>query len=226
MQFKSNHILLGFSTFLFAYSLNNTIDLWYAILLGSAVLVYYTFPRASLIMWVYLFFGLCLVLTFTWTASNVLVFPLLMAIILTITYPWFREIPWAKTPIIASSWTMFMLSSMSTPEEINLVSCLVLLLLFGVLATASDVKDSEFDSIRLKTLPQVLPWFVLRWVIFGIICLILGLTLFFLPNWLLGAIFFGAFSSFVLLRNWKIPRIFDLDPGLLLFALGNLLYFR
>ena len=122
MQFKSNHILLGFSTFLFAYSLNNTIDLWYAILLGSAVLVYYTFPRASLIMWVYLFFGLCLVLTFTWTASNVLVFPLLMAIILTTTYPWFREIPWAKTPIIASSLTPFLFSPMSSSAALVCVA--------------------------------------------------------------------------------------------------------
>ena len=41
MQFKSTHILLGFSTFLFAYSLNKTTDLWYPILLGFAVFVYY-----------------------------------------------------------------------------------------------------------------------------------------------------------------------------------------
>jgi hypothetical protein len=177
-------------------------------------------------MRVYLLFGLCLVLTLPWTAYHVLVFPLLFAIILTITYPWFREIPWAKTPIIASSWTMFMLSVMSTSEALNLVSILVLLLLFGVLATASDVKDSEIDSIRLKTLPQVLPWNVLRWVLFSIICVILGLTFFFLPNWVLGAILFSAFSTYVLFSNWNMPRRFDLDPGLLLFALGNLLYLR
>jgi hypothetical protein len=115
---------------------------------------------------------------------------------------------------------------MSTSEALNLVSILVLLLLFGVLATAPDVKDSEIDSIRLKTLPQVMPWRVLRWVLFSIICVILGLTFFFLPNWLLGAIFFSAFSTYVLLRNWTIPISFDLDPGLLLFALGNLLYLR
>jgi hypothetical protein len=226
MQFKSTHILLGFSTFLFAYSLNKTTDLWYAILLGFAVLVYYSFPRTSVIMRVYLLLGMCLVITLAWTAYHVLVFPLLFAIILTITYPWFRDIPWAKTPIIASSWTMFMLSVMSTSEALNLVSILVLLLLFGVLATAPDVKDSEIDSIRLKTLPQVMPWRVLRWVLFSIICVILGLTFFFLPNWLLGAIFFSAFSTYVLLRNWTIPISFDLDPGLLLFALGNLLYLR
>lgn len=226
MRFKSNHILLGFSTFLFAHSLNKTSDLWFPILLGIAVFVYYSFPRTSVIMRVYLLFGLCLVLTLAWTANHVLLFPLLFAIILTITYPWFREIPWAKTPIIASSWTMFMLSVMSTSEALNLVSILVLLLLFGVLATASDIKDSEIDSIRLKTLPQVMPWRVLRWVIFSIICVILGLTFFFLPNWLLGAIFFSAFSTYVLLRNWTIPISFDLDPGLLLFALGNLLCLR
>jgi hypothetical protein len=224
MQFKSTHILLGFSTFLFAYSLNKTTDLWYPILLGFAVFVYYSFPRTSVIMRVYLLFGFCLVLTLPWTAYHV--FPLLFAIILTITYPWFREIPWAKTPIIASSWTMFMLSIMSTSEALNLVSILVLLLLFGVLATASDVKDSEIDSIRLKTLPQVLPWNVLRWVLFSIICVILGLTFFFLPNWVLGAILFSAFSTYVLFSNWNMPRRFDLDPGLLLFALGNLLYLR
>jgi hypothetical protein len=115
---------------------------------------------------------------------------------------------------------------MSTSEALNLASCLVLLLLFGVLATASDVNDSEIDSIRLKTLPQVLPWRVLRWVLFSIICVILGLTFFFLPNWLLGAILFSAFSTYVLFRNWNMPISFDLDPGLLLFALGNLLYLR
>jgi Zn-dependent membrane protease YugP len=115
---------------------------------------------------------------------------------------------------------------MSTSEALNLVSCLVLLLVFGVLATASDVKDSEIDSIRLKTLPQVLPWHVLRWVLFSVIGVILGLTFFFLPNWLLGAIFFSAFSTYVLFRNWTMPISFDLDPGLLLFALGNLLYLR
>lgn len=226
MRFKSTHILLGFSTFLFAYSLNKTSDLWFPILLGIAVFVYYSFPRTSVIMRVYLLFGFCLVLTLPWTAYHVLVFPLLFAIILTITYPWFREIPWAKTPIIASSWTMFMLSVMSTSEALNLVSILVLLLLFGVLATASDVKDSEIDSIRLKTLPQVLPWNVLRWVLFSVICVILGLIFFFLPNWVLGAILFSAFSTYVLFSNWNMPRRFDLDPGLLLFALGNLLYLR
>jgi len=190
MRFKSTHILLGFS--------NKTTDLWYAILLGFAVFVYYSFPRTSVIMRVYLLLGMCLVITLAWTANHVHVFPLLFAIILTITYPWFREIPWAKTPIIASSWTMFMLSVMSTSEALNLVSCLVLLLVFGVLATASDVKDSEIDSIRLKTLPQVMPWNVLRWVLFSIIYVILGLTFFFLPNWLLGAILFSAFSTYVL----------------------------
>jgi hypothetical protein len=115
---------------------------------------------------------------------------------------------------------------MSTSEALNLVSCLVLLLVFGVLATASDVKDSEIDSIRLKTLPQVLPWNVLRWVLFSIICVILGLTFFFLPNWVMGAILFSTFSTYVLFSNWNMPRRFDLDPGLLLFALGNLLYLR
>ena len=226
MRFKSTHILLGLSTFLFAYSLNQTTDLWYIILLGIAVVVYYSFPRTSVIMWAYLLFGLCLVLTLTWTSNRVLVFPLLCAMVLTITYPWFREIPWMKTPIIASSWTMFMGSIMSTSVALNLVSCLVLFLLFGVLATASDVKDREIDPIRLKTLPQVLPWPILRWVLFSVISTMLGLTFFLLPNWLLGAILFTAFSTYVLVRNWNMPRVFDLDPGLLLFALGNLLYLR
>lgn len=226
MRFKSTHILLGLSTFLFAYSLNQTTDLWYIILLGIAVVVYYSFPRTSVIMWAYLLFGLCLVLTLTWTSNRVLVFPLLCAMVLTITYPWFREIPWMKTPIIASSWTMFMGSIMSTSVALNLVSCLVLFLLFGVLATASDVKDREIDPIRLKTLPQVLPWSILRWVLFSVISTMLGLTFFLLPNWLLGAILFTAFSTYVLVRNWNMPRVFDLDPGLLLFALGNLLYLR
>lgn len=226
MRFKSTHILLGLSTFLFAYSLNQTTDLWYIILLGIAVVVYYSFPRTSVIMWAYLLFGLCLVLTLTWTSNRVLVFPLLCAMVLTITYPWFREIPWMKTPIIASSWTMFMGSIMSTSVALNLVSCLVLFLLFGVLATASDVKDREIDPIRLKTLPQVLPWPILRWVLFSVISAMLGLTFFLLPNWLLGAILFTAFSTYVLVRNWNMPRVFDLDPGLLLFALGNLLYLR
>ena len=226
MRFKSTHILLGLSTFLFAYSLNQTTDLWYIILLGIAVVVYYSFPRTSVIMWGYLLLGLCLVLTLTWTSNRVLVFPLLCAMVLTITYPWFREIPWMKTPIIASSWTMFIGSVMSTSEALNLVSCLVLFLLFGVLATASDVKDREIDPIRLKTLPQVLPWPILRWVLFSVIGAMLCLTFFLLPNWLLGAILFTAFSTYVLVRNWNMPRVFDLDPGLLLFALGNLLYLR
>jgi hypothetical protein len=103
---------------------------------------------------------------------------------------------------------------------------MVLLFLFGVLAIASDVKDSEIDSIRLKTLPQVLPWNVLRWVLLSVFCVILGLTVFFLPNWLLGAILFSTFSTYVLFRNWTKPISFDLDPGLILFALGNLLYLR
>lgn len=219
-RFKSTHILLGLSTFLFAYSLNETTKLWYTILLGIAVVVYYSFPRTSVMMRVYVLFGLCLVLTWICTSNRILVFPFLCAMVLTISYPWFREIPWMKTPIIASSWTLFM----SASTALNLVSIMVLLLLFGVLATASDVKDRETDPIRLKTIPQVLTWPILRWVLFSVIGIMLGLTFLFLHNWLLGAILFSAFFTSVMIRNWNMPKDFDLDPGLLLFALGNLLY--
>jgi hypothetical protein len=148
-------------------------------------------------------------------------------VVFTFFYPWLREISRIKTPIIALSWTLIMISAWNeTGGRLWLLKAAVLFLFFMVLAISSDVKDRHIDPPSLGTLPQDIPWYVLRWMLLIFICLLSALTWLWVPHWGLGVAFFSLFSWFMLMKNWKQPTALPLDPGLLLFALGNLLYAR
>jgi hypothetical protein len=103
---------------------------------------------------------------------------------------------------------------------------LILLLVFSFLAIASDVNDRETDPDGMLTIPQVTPWPILRWVLLSALPVLVLITFLFVPNWLVGIVFFNIFSSVRLFKNWERPDTLELDPGLLLFAIGNLLYAR
>ncbi|MFM7594998.1 MAG: hypothetical protein ACKO4Y_02345 [Flavobacteriales bacterium] len=51
-----------------------------------------------------------------------------------------------------------------------------------------------------------------------------GIAVLFVPPLQLGSILFGVFAMYAIVKSWQYPNKFDLDPGLLLFALGNLIY--
>lgn len=225
MQFNSVHILLGLSTFLFAYSLNEGTGFWYAFILGIAVFAYYSLPRKSVVMFVYLLLGLLVLVLLHWTSIYLQKSLFIGAIILAVLYPWLREIPWLKTPIIACTWTLFMGCAIASPTgSIGILSGLVLLLFFSILAVVSDINDKALDSSRMHTLPQVLPWPKLRWVLVLSIGFMAGIAVLFVPTLQLGSILFGVFAMYTIVKSWHYPNKFDLDPGLLLFALGNLIY--
>jgi hypothetical protein len=226
MPFKLQHVLLGFSSFLLAYSLDKTSEVWYAVILGFAVFLYYFLPRKTLFMVVYLFLGGCVAL-FIDTSNSGLVFIFPLAVILSVIYPWLRGIPRIKILIISSTWTLFMVRAIPGVKGLNLISyTLILLLVFSFLAIASDVNDRDRDPDRLRTIPQVTPWPILRWVLLSALPVLVFVTFLFVPTWLVGIILFSAFSSYTLIRNWAKPYSLDMDPGLLLFAIGNLLYAR
>lgn len=226
MPFKLQHVLLGFSSFLLAYSLDNTSEVWYAVMLGFAVFLYYFLPRKTLFMVIYLFLGGCVTL-FIDTSNSGLVYIFPLAVILSVIYPWLRGIPRIKMLIISSTWTLFMVRAIPGAKGLNLIFyTLILLLVFSFLAIASDVNDRDRDHDRLRTIPQVTPWQILRWVLLSALPVLVFVTFLFVPTWLVGIILFSAFSSYTLIRNWANPYSLDMDPGLLLFAIGNLLYAR
>ena len=226
MRFKLQHVLLGFSAFLLAYSLDKTSEGWYALILGVAVFFYYGFPRNPLIMVGYLFLGGG-VSWFIETSNTGLVLLFLLAVILSVIYPWLRRIPWIKILIISSSWTLFMVRAIPDAMGVGLIPyALILLLVFALLAIISDVKDRDTDPNELRTIPQVISWPILRWGLLSVLPGLVFITVLFVPAWLVGIILFSVFSSFSLIRNWAKPNSLDLDPGLLLFAIGNLLYAR
>jgi hypothetical protein len=226
MPFKLQHVLLGFSAFLLAYSLDNTSEVWYAVMLGFAVFLYYCLPRKTLFMVVYLFLGGCVAL-FIDTSNSGLVFLFLLAVILSVIYPWLRGIPRIKILIISFTWTLFMVRAIPGAKGLNLIFyTLILLLVFSFLAIASDVNDRETDPDGMLTIPQVTPWPILRWVLLSALPVLVLITFLFVPNWLVGIVFFNIFSSVRLFKNWERPDTLELDPGLLLFAIGNLLYAR
>ena len=224
MQSKIEAVFLGFAAFLLSYSLDRTSELWYCMVIGFSVFVYYVFPRTPKSIWIYI--GLAIIFFIILRLNHyeiplLVLFPLLL---LSIFYPWLRSIPSIKTPIIALSWTLIMISAWNeTGGSLWILKAAVLFLLFMVLAISSDVKDRHVDSPSLGTLPQIIPWSVLRWMLLGVVFLLGALTQLWVPHWSLGMAFFGLFSSFMLFRNWKHPLRLPLDPGLLLFALGNLL---
>jgi len=226
MPFKLQQVLLGFSSFLLAYSLDKTSELWYAVMLGFAVFFYYFLPRKSMFMLGYLFLG-GVVLVYMGTMNRSIFFPFLFAVILSVIYPWFRGIPRLKTLLIASSWTLFMISAITGIKGMTFSSnAFVLFLVFCFLAIASDVHDRDTDPNGLRTIPQVIHWTVLRWVLLSVLAVLVVITLIFVPNWVFGMVLFSAFSSYILIKNWATPYTLEMDPGLLLFALGNLLYIR
>ncbi len=193
--------------------------------IGFSVFVYYVFPRTPKFIWIYI--GLAIIFFIILRLNHykipfLVLFPL---VLLSFFYPWLREIPRIKTPIIALSWTLIMISAWkeSGGSLPWILKAAVLFLLFMVLAISSDVKDRHIDPPSLGTLPQVIPWYVLRWMLLSFILLLSALTWLWVPHWDLGVAFFGLFSWFMLMKNWKQPIILPLDPGLLLFALGNLL---
>lgn len=226
MPFRLQHVLLGFSAFLLAYSLDNTSEVWYAVMLGFAVFLYYSLPRKTLFMVVYLFLGGCVAL-FINTSNSGLFFLFLLAVILSVIYPWLRGIPRIKIFIISSTWTLFMVRAIPGTKGHNLIFyTLILLLVFSFLAIASDVNDRDTDPDGMLTIPQVIPWHTLRWVLLIALSGLVFFTFLFVPNWLGGIVFFSIFTGVRLLKNWNKPETLELDPGLLLLAVGNLLYAR
>ncbi len=224
MQSKIESLFLGFSAFLLAYSLDQTSEPWYCLAIGFSVFIYYVIPRTPRTIWIYLSLALVFFLILSLSHYKIPFLILFPLILLSFFYPWLREIPRIKTPIIALSWTLIMISACNeTGGSSWLLKAAVLFLLFMVLAISSDVKDRHIDPPSLGTLPQVIPWYVLRWMLLSFIFLLSALTWFWVPHWGLGAAFFSLFSWFMLMKNWKQPMVLPLDPGLLLFALGNLL---
>jgi uncharacterized membrane protein YadS len=120
-----------------------------------------------------------------------------------------------------------MVSAISGIKGMTFISnAFVLFLVFCFLAIASDVHDRNTDPDGLRTIPQVIPWPILRWVLLSVLAVLVIITIMFVPNWVFGMVLFSAFSSYILIKNWATPYTLEMDPCLLLFALGNLLYAR
>lgn len=224
MLSKIEPLLLGFSAFLFAYSLDQSTQPLYCLFVGTSVFLYYVIPRKPQSIWIYLSLALFLFLILHF-GNYYIPFPFLIPLVLfSVLYPWLREITSVKTPIIALSWTFIMMSAWTQILDFEtLIKATVLFLFFLVLAVSSDVKDRHNDAPSLGTIPQIIPWYLLRWALLCLLLILILLIWIWVPQWTLGVVFFSLFSSFFILKNWKQPFALPLDPGLLLFALGNLI---
>ena len=216
-------MLLGFSAFLLLYSLSGNLNLLYSLLIGCSVLCFYSWHslKLNLCIKALVVIPILTFVAFKLPVSQACFYSL--ALLFSLCYSYLRNIPYLKALVISLTWSFVVLGALTNVGVYGyLVNAIFFFTFFFILSTASDYNSKESDPSSLKTLPQLLPWTTIRWLYAALFCLLTLYSTYFLPAYSLGSFFVGISGIFLVFIIPEQPFTLNLDPLILIFALGNI----